>query len=134
MPDQTDLISQLTDRMQWLSGRQQLLTQNIANADTPGYQAMEMKPLDFSQTLQKVQAVQLATTSPMHIAATQSTTNVTGQAIVNKTPMQVYPTGNTVDLEDETSKAAQNVMDYQLATSIYKNEVNMQLTAVGKGS
>ena len=42
------LLSLLTTRMSWLSGRQSVLAQNVANADTPGYQARDMKPMDFA--------------------------------------------------------------------------------------
>ena len=41
------LLSLLKERMAWLSQRQDLLSQNVANADTPGYTAHDLKPVDF---------------------------------------------------------------------------------------
>jgi flagellar basal-body rod protein FlgB len=32
----------------WLGRNHDVLAQNIANADTPGYRARELKPLDFA--------------------------------------------------------------------------------------
>lgn len=41
------LITMMTARMAWLGQRQQVLAQNIANAGTPGYTPLDVKPLDF---------------------------------------------------------------------------------------
>ena len=41
------IFSKLATRMAWLGRRQQVLAQNIANADTPNYKPMDLKPLDF---------------------------------------------------------------------------------------
>ena len=38
------LLSMLKDRMSWLSARQSVLSQNVANADSPGYTAHDLKP------------------------------------------------------------------------------------------
>ena len=46
LPD-VPLLSMLRERMTWLNQRQDVLSQNVANADTPGYVARDLKPLDF---------------------------------------------------------------------------------------
>ena len=48
LPD-VPLFSMLRERMTWLNQRQDVLSQNVANADTPGYVARDLKPLDFQQ-------------------------------------------------------------------------------------
>ena len=50
LPD-VPLLSMLRERMTWLNQRQDLLSQNVANADTPGYVARDLKPLDFDKLL-----------------------------------------------------------------------------------
>ena len=45
------LLSMLRTRMTWLHQRQDVLSQNVANADTPGYVARDLKPLDFKDML-----------------------------------------------------------------------------------
>ena len=45
------ILSMLRERMQWQQARQQVLAENVANADTPDYQAKDLAPLDFSQQL-----------------------------------------------------------------------------------
>src|SRR5271167_637520 len=77
LPD-IPLLSILRERMSWLNQRQDVLTQNVANADTPGFSARDLKPLDFSDELRKAQnpmqsAGQLLVTDPHHISISSST-------------------------------------------------------------
>lgn len=41
------ILSALRTRMELLFERQKLLSENIANADTPGFGARDLKPVDF---------------------------------------------------------------------------------------
>jgi flagellar basal-body rod protein FlgB len=41
----------ISRRMDWLSQRQTVLSQNVANADTPNYQPRDLKTLDFRAEL-----------------------------------------------------------------------------------
>ena len=50
LPD-VPLLSMLRERMTWLHQRQDVLSQNVANADTPGYVARDLKAQDFSAML-----------------------------------------------------------------------------------
>ena len=45
------LLSMLKERMSWLNQRQNVLSQNVANIDTPGYTARDLKPVDFEKAL-----------------------------------------------------------------------------------
>ncbi|MBN9578243.1 MAG: hypothetical protein J0H26_07725, partial [Alphaproteobacteria bacterium] len=42
------LFDVLRERMAWLNTRQNVLSTNVANADTPGYGARDIKPMDFA--------------------------------------------------------------------------------------
>ena len=39
------LLSALTDKLRWTQQRQDLLAQNVANADTPNYRGQELQPI-----------------------------------------------------------------------------------------
>ena len=43
------LFRMMSQRMEWLSQRQQLLAHNVANANTPGYKSQDLKPLTFKK-------------------------------------------------------------------------------------
>src|SRR5688572_8582042 len=53
LPD-TPFLSLLRERMTWLHQRQDVLSQNVANADTPRYVARDLKAQEFSDALKKV--------------------------------------------------------------------------------
>ena len=58
--------------------RQDVLSENVANADTPGYVAHDLKPPDFHSILsQTTSHVALATTQPGHIAASRTASGST---------------------------------------------------------
>src|SRR5690349_5580690 len=42
------LFSMISQRIGWLSERQKVLAENVANADTPNYKARDLKPQDFA--------------------------------------------------------------------------------------
>jgi flagellar basal-body rod protein FlgB len=50
LPD-IPLFAMLRERMSWLNQRQGVLSQNVANADTPGYGARDLKAPDFETLL-----------------------------------------------------------------------------------
>ena len=75
--DPTDIgLFRLAERrLAWVDRRQELLAQNIANADTPDYTARDLPP--FERALQRTApgtvpgvAPALSQTSPLHLAGT----------------------------------------------------------------
>src|SRR5689334_10223925 len=62
------LFAGISERMRYLSERQSLIAQNIANANTPDYHAKDLKPVDFSNVLAKENGkMQMAATQPGHM-------------------------------------------------------------------
>ena len=127
------LLSALTERMKWLSQRQSVLSQNIANSDTPGYTANDLKPQTFQDLVGKSvePTVHLAKTSEAHIVNEKK-----GEfrAKAEKTPYEVTPAGNAVVLEDQMMKLADTQIQYQMTTSLYKKQIGLLKTALGRGN
>ena len=123
----TDLpiLNMLRERMQWQQARQEILAQNVANADTPDYQAKDLAPLDFSQTLTAA-SLSLDRTSPEHIAAAGGDSQFASQ----NAGYEVRPRGNSVSHEDEMMNVATNQMDYEAATEMYTHSLNLIKLAV----
>ena len=125
------IFAMLRTKMQWHQQRQQLLAQNVANADTPRY-----RPLDLVEQKFQVGApgaagpagLQLARTDPGHLSGFTDA----GDFRNNPNQYQVRPAGNAVNLEDEMIKVAANQMDYQAATQLYGRSLGLLKTAVGK--
>ncbi|MGB7035284.1 MAG: flagellar basal body rod protein FlgB [Xanthobacteraceae bacterium] len=119
------ILNMLRERMQWQQARQEVLAQNVANADTPDYQAKDLVPLDFSRQLSAV-SLSLDRTNPEHIAATS-----TGSQFASKgAGFEIRPRGNSVSHEDEMNNVATNQMDYEAATEMYTHSLDLIKLAV----
>src|ERR1700734_335740 len=65
------ILSMLRERMQWHQAREQVLAENVANADTPNYQAKDLAPPDFERELSTA-SLALDRTAPGHIGGESS--------------------------------------------------------------
>ncbi len=93
------ILNMLRERMQWQQARQEVLARNVANADTPNYQAKDLAPLDFSRQLSAV-SLSLDRTNPEHIAATSGDS----QFASKNSDYEIRPRGNSVSHEDEMNE------------------------------
>jgi flagellar basal-body rod protein FlgB len=133
---QIPLLAMLRERMAWLSQRQNVLSQNVANVDTPGYTARDLKPVDFGQMLENVGKPQdgasgLTVTNPRHIAITPQATSTFDD--VESDDAEANPNGNSVSLESEMIKEADNQAQFQAAANLYTKAMNLMRTAIGHG-
>ena len=132
----TDLpvLQAIKGKLRFHETRQKVLAENVANAETPGYRARDIKAPDFFRMAvegEREEGVSTVLTNPMHIA---------GPLIGNGTPFrpetvggyEVTPDGNAVSLEDQMMKVTGNQMDYQTVTSLYQRSIGLLKTAVGK--
>lgn len=127
------LFGMLRERMSWLNARQNVLAQNVANADAPGYTAKDIKPIDFEQMLRQSAPssfnTDLMTTDPRHISVSKDDS---GFEQSDAPDAQATSTGNTVSLEEEMMKVADTQAQYQTATNIYSKAIGMFRTAIGQ--
>jgi flagellar basal-body rod protein FlgB len=118
------ILSMLRTRMQWHQVRQGVLAENIANADTPNYQAKDVVAPDFGQQLAMVSPVGLAVTEPNHIVA-QSDSEDSAFAADSNVHYEIRPRGNGVSHEDEMMKAGNNQMEYEAVTAMYTHSLGL---------
>jgi flagellar basal-body rod protein FlgB len=115
-------------RLLWLDQRQQVLAQNIANADTPDYQARDLTP--FRTLLaQSVAPVPLAAPRAGDLPGDPA------QAMPIDTwhlPDGRAPDGNAVSMPAELTREAQTEDAQQLVTNLYEAYAGMVRTAIGK--
>ena len=71
------IFSMLRTKMHWHQERQRLLSENVANADTPKFAPRDLVPLNFDQTRAPVGSVTLARTNPGHFGDSSSSGSVT---------------------------------------------------------
>ncbi|WP_414163423.1 flagellar basal body rod protein FlgB [Superficieibacter sp. BNK-5] len=113
--------------------RQEVLAANIANADTPGYQARD---LDFAGELNKVMergrpeasGMQLAVTSARHIPA--QTLSAPSVDLMYRIPDQPSLDGNTVDMDRERTQFADNSLQYQTGLTVLSGQIKSMMSVL----
>lgn len=123
--DPVYLFGLASQQRSWLSARQALVAQNVANANTPGFQALDLAP--FTKTLE-ASGLQLASTNGLHLSTTAS-----GEAQTVQKPAETWETthsGNSVSLELEMIKAGDIHTAYSLNASIMKAFQGMWLNSL----
>jgi flagellar basal-body rod protein FlgB len=122
------IFAMLRTKLQWHQQRQQVLAQNVANADTPHYRPPDLVEQKFQLGAPGPAGVQLARTNPGHLSGFTDA----GDFRNNPNQYQVRPAGNAVNIEDEMIKVAANQMDYQAATQLYTRSLGLLKTAIGR--
>lgn len=107
--------------------RQNAISQNVANADTPGYAARDVE--SFADTYDATGDHQLKATRPGHLGA-QGT--FTAQEITRHDPGTMSPNGNSVSIEDEMVKGVEVKQQHDLALAIYKSSMGILRTSLGR--
>ena len=114
--------------------RAKVLASNIANADTPNYQA---KDFDFNQALALATArsqsgSQSASapsrTHPGHLAGPAGTTP--SPVLQYRQPLQAALDGNSVDLDTERAAFAENSVRYEATLRFLNSQIKTMLSAI----
>ncbi|PND36048.1 flagellar basal body rod protein FlgB [Paucibacter aquatile] len=119
-----------TEALALRSERQRMLASNIANADTPGYQARD---LDFSRALREATSSsrgsgQLLTTQGGHMGPIGG-----GRSEASKlyaVPAQTNLDNNTVDMDRERASFADNSVKYEATLRFINSSVRTTLDAM----
>lgn len=126
------LFKLMSRKMDWLTQRQDVLSKNIANADTPDYKGRDLKPFSFQSALEDNRRLQMASTEGDHLGGTLGPGGLAKEQRV-RSPYETSPDGNNVVLEEQMMKMGENSMDYQTITNLYKKQVGMIKMAIRGG-
>jgi len=106
--------------------RQQVLANNIANADTPNFKARDF---DFAAELARAAqatpatgAQALATTNARHLTA-GSGALASERELLYRIPSQPSMDGNTVDMDLERGEFADNAVRYQASLTLMNSRI-----------
>lgn len=128
------LFQAMSAKMNYLAERQKVISQNVANADTPGYTSQDIKKVDFGRMVEKVtkssKGVSMETSNAGHMLPANEA--IPPKEAKNKSPYEVSPDGNAVILEEQMIRASQTQMDYGLMLNLYRNNVDMLRTSLGR--
>ena len=114
----------LQDLLSWTSKRQQALASNIANLDTPGYQAKDYKFEDHLEA-----SIAMKTTSPRHLSPVQDTAS----ARVFDVGTDEKPNGNNVDIDRELTEITKNGVEYITLVQYLNQKIRTLRSAIDGG-
>lgn len=130
------IFQAITGKMEWLNRRQGVLSQNLANSDTPGYTPHDLEEVDFSSLLR-------SETSATAIHKAQLAKAMEGEKDnnphlgrnareVEKKGMETTPTGNSVVLEEQLINVAETQIEYSMLTNLYRKQADLVRMAMGR--
>jgi flagellar basal-body rod protein FlgB len=126
----TDSLNFQTQALTLRAERQRLLASNIANADTPGYQARE---INFAQALREATgevgtAGAMATTQSRHLAPLAGARGESGKeyALQSQTSLD----SNGVDMDRERASFADNSVKYEATLRFINGAVRTTLDSM----
>ena len=137
MAQEIPLFSMLESKLRYVNQRERLLSENIANADTPGYQPQDLKAFSFEAMLRpRMGLAGLAKTSSAHLAGRPSPAAIDPFKPEAAPDSETRLDGNSVVLEEQMSKMTEARIDYEAAIDFYQQSntlMSMAARAPGKG-
>lgn len=133
--DDIPLFSALKGRLQYLNERERVISQNVANADVPGFVPKDVRAPTFDQLVARVQGPQaaaLTAAEPGHMTAPKGSGPAEPYKSISAPDSETRMDGNSVVLEEEMLKMAESRMAYDAAIGFYQHSLNMIRTAARK--
>ncbi len=124
MPDAPQLAT-LENYLKLTSSREQLISANMANVDTPGYHTRD---INFEEELHKALSSSLsnASTGDLSVSSHPAVKEVSG--------LLERPDGNNVSLDREGLLLSETQLQYQIGVQLIKHHFHGLLSAINGGS
>jgi flagellar basal-body rod protein FlgB len=113
--DPVNIFAVASQHNRWLSIRQSAVAQNIANANTPGYKAVDVEP--FAAALDSTR-LEMARTRATHLS-TSGTMGADSEMVEEET-WHIVHSGNSVNYEQQLMKAGEIGGGFARNTSVIK--------------
>jgi flagellar basal-body rod protein FlgB len=117
------------DALKLQSKRTEIIADNLANSDTPGYKARD---IDFRAAMASAGSpdapVQLTSTNPGHLSLDPNTN--ASASLKYRTPLAPSLDGNTVDTQQEQAAFADNTVRYQATLTFLTARFKGLMTAI----
>ena len=137
MTDRPDMLSGMQRALRQLDARQRVIAGNLANSDTPGFKALDVKS-DFANMVD--QRVEKAGNPTVNLTARMSelgaksgnSLGVRSDVIVDNSATEIKPDGNSVNIEEQMMKMSQIQTEYITLINLYKKNISLFKSAIGK--
>ena len=129
------ILSVMSKKLSWLAQRTEVLAQNVANADTPGFKARDLKEVTFSQLVAQERGLKTATrtprvTNPAHLQGTVPVREYKEEKAPDRDSASFD--GNTVSAEQQLLKLGSTQAEHQMTLNLYRKHLSMMRVAIGR--
>ena len=129
------LFSALKTKMHWLQDRQRVLATNVANANTPRFEAQDLKEPNFEALVNSsTNKLAMQAHHQSHMSGARSNTVEAAFRVVDKPDAETTPGGNSVVIEQQMMKVAETQMAYKTAVGLYNKSMGLFRIAIGRGN
>lgn len=128
MFDKLTIMNMARKRMDWVAERNQVLAENVANANTPKYTPKDLKPLSFKEMVQDVNAAVKPTAT--HASHVVPEVKDPFKELSTKKTFESSPDGNAVVLEEQMAKVGESKTAYETAAALFQKQMRMIRMAV----
>lgn len=140
-PDDVSVLALLRQSMSFNAERQRVISENVANANTPGYTARDLDESEFSRALQRqirgyeagggASRVRMVTTEDGHMAGSAGAAGSTRSWDATDAPdSETTINGNSVVLEEQMVRAQETRMQYESAMTLYQKSLGLIRMAI----
>ncbi len=150
MPTDLTVLTMAKELARHATTRQTLVTQNIANSDTVGYRARDVKA--FAEVYQgpgapdrgpevrqtrgangAEQAFQASATRPGHAGFSATAQRAEAAQVYEISRLGAdSPNGNSVSIEDQMSRGARAVADHEIALGVLRKTMDLIRMTIGR--
>jgi len=131
------MLSGMQRALRQLDARQRVIAGNLANSDTPGFKALDVKS-DFANMVD--QRVEKAGNPTVNLTARMAelgaksgnSLGMRSDVIVDNSATEIKPDGNSVNIEDQMMKMSQVQTEYITLINLYKKNIMLFKSAIGK--
>jgi len=120
----TNFLSFVERKLDIATQRQEVLAANVANVDTPGYKARELK---FSE---QASGLTMRKTESAHLDSSETDTEVR----VIEAGGETKPNGNSVDLDSELTKVTKNGLEFVILVQVLQNKFRTIRSSLNEGA
>ena len=132
MLENVTILAMAKRRMDWAAERQEVIAENIANANTPGYRSRDAKPFVFKEMVPVTPVTVMNVSHPLHISS-QPLVDAGISIQEDRHPFETKPDGNTVSLEEQSVKMSDTKGNYDESATLFQKYVKMYRTSLSKG-
>jgi len=130
--DKISFFAMAKKRLAWLTQRQEVLAQNVANGDTPGFRPSDLKPFAFKELVRRESMqINMEVTQAGHAEGQRKRLRDFSEKTERK-PFETAPAGNAVILEEQMAKLNESGVSHKLTSQLYAKHLKMIRTAIGQ--